>query len=109
MSNVLDSEVVELVNALNTFPGVETTSSCCGHGNDVFNIWFAVDDLDDLPEMLYHIDVCHSGVGGWSVEVTTDCGMSPVHFRLHSETKGEAAYSEATKLAKIMMQYEEKT
>ena len=99
MSNVLDPEVVDLVNALNTFPGVSTTSSCCGHGNDVFNIWFVVECLENLPELLYCIDGCHSGIYGWNVEVTTDCGMQPVSFRLHSEALGNKAYAEAIKLA----------
>ncbi len=102
MSNALDPEVVELIEAMNKFPGVETISSCCGHGKDVFNIWFVVEDLEDLPELLYCVDVCHNGVYGWSVEVTTDCGASPVHFRLHSKSQGEMAYLEAIKIAEFM-------
>ena len=102
MSNVLDPEVVELVNAINMFAGVETVSSCCGHENDVFNIWFIVDDLNDLPGPLWCIDVCHSGVPGWNVEVSTDCAMMPVKFRLHSKAKGEQAYLEAIKIAEFM-------
>jgi hypothetical protein len=102
----LNPEVAALVEALNTFDGVETISSCCGYGKDVFNIWLIVEELDALPELLWHIDGCHTGVYGWGMEVTTDCAGSPVHFRLHSEAKGEQAYSEAVKIAEYMMNRE---
>lgn len=98
----MDPEVIELVEALNLFPGIKTVESCCGHGKDTFNIWFEADDLESLPLVLWHIDGCHSGVCGWTVEVTTDCGMSPVHFRLGSSVKGEQAYSEAKQIAKFI-------
>jgi hypothetical protein len=98
----MDPEAVELVEALNLFSGVRTISSCCGHGRDTFSIWFVVEDLESLPPILYHIDGCHSGVYGWAVEVTTDCAMSPVKFRLDSTSRGEQAYSEAQQIAKFI-------
>ena len=103
----LDPEVTELVKAINLFPGIKTIESCCGHGKNVFNIWFVANDLTDLPGVLYYVDKCHNGIPGWSVKVTTDCGMSPVHFRLSSSTRGEQAYLEAKKIAKFMNQSEE--
>ena len=111
MSDTLDPEVLELVNALNTFPGVRTIESCCGHGSNVFNIWFVVEGLKELSGVLYHVASCNSGIYGWNVAVADDCscGGSPIHFKLYSKTKGGVAYSEATKIAEIMMQREEKT
>jgi len=100
----LDPEVKELVEALNTFHRVKTIESCCGHGKDVINIWFTVKDLENLPQVLWYIDKCHNGIPGWSVEVTTDCAMSPVHFRLSSSTKGKQAYAEAAEIAKFIRQ-----
>lgn len=38
----LDPEVVELVEAMNALPGIETYCSCCGHGERPFRIWFRV-------------------------------------------------------------------
>ena len=38
----LDPEVVALCEALNTLPGIETVSSCCGHGQRPYRIWFIV-------------------------------------------------------------------
>ena len=98
----MDPEVIELVKALNLFPGIKTVESCCGHGKDTFNIWFAADDLKRLPQVLWYISGCHNGIYGWAVEVTTDCSMRPVKFRLGSSSKGKAAYAEAEQIAKFI-------
>ena len=36
----IDKECLPLVNALNTIDGIETVTSCCGHGNNYFVISF---------------------------------------------------------------------
>ena len=39
----LDKACKSLCIALNRLPGVETTESCCGHGDNPYRIWMDVD------------------------------------------------------------------
>jgi hypothetical protein len=94
----MDAECLAICEALNTIPGITTTSSCCGHGMDPFKIWFVAERLEDLPAALYYFDRCHSGRVGWSVEATTDCGMSSVTFVAVGPV-GEQAYQDAEAIA----------
>ena len=52
----LDLECANLVNAVNRIPGLHTYSSCCGHGEHTFKIWFWFDDDNNLPLLLYYLD-----------------------------------------------------
>lgn len=101
----IDKEVIELCDAMNRFKGVTTFESCCGHGDYPFRVWFVVDSLESLPPLLYFFDGCHSGIYGWTVKVTTDCAMSPVHFCACSKLMGEGAYYESTEIARYLNQY----
>ena len=69
----LDKECLSLCVALNKMPGIRTTESCCGHGQQPYRIFFQPDNLESLPELLYWLDKCHSGKPGWQVRVYTDC------------------------------------
>ena len=97
----MDAECVELCKALNAVPGVRTDSSCCGHGREPYRVWFTVDDLTDLPFVLYWFDGCHCGHYGWRVIVTTDCGMSPAVFRVEGPV-GEESYEQANEIAALL-------
>lgn len=105
LPNDIDKESILLCNAMNCFPGIQTIESCCGHGKDCFRIWFDVEDLEDLPPLLYFFDGCHTGVYGWSIKVTTDCGMSPVSFYVESSTLGEEAYTESITMSEEMHKF----
>lgn len=60
----MDKECVELCNALNNIPYVTTFESCCGHGKDVFRIWFK---CCQLPTNKF--DACASpSAGGLATE-----------------------------------------
>lgn len=98
----MDKECIKLFNAMNLMPGIQTTTSCCGHGKDTFNIWFIADNLEVLPPLLYCFDGCHCGVYGWNVIVKTDCAMSPVTFLLQSTLKGLRAYIAADTIAETI-------
>lgn len=78
----IDQECVELCMAMNSLPGIETTESCCGHGKTPFHVFFRPEALEALPELLYWIKACHSGVYGWDVEVYTDCSGETPFFVL---------------------------
>ena len=76
----IDEECVALCDAMNSVPGILTTSSCCGHGKYEYRIFFHADSLEVLPPLLYWFDGCHCGYYGWKVHVATDCGCSPAYF-----------------------------
>ena len=98
----LDPECVSLVRAMNTFPGITTFESCCGHGKTPFLVCFTAESLEVLPDLIYWFEGCHLGIYGWRVEVTTDCSRRPAAFLVESTEKGEAAYREAEQIAKAM-------
>ena len=95
----IDRECVALCEALNCLAGIRTIESCCGHGEHPFRVWFKAENLEALPEALYYFDSCHSGVWGWSVHATTDCGMSPVTFMVEGP---EGDYDGADTIAHAM-------
>ena len=97
----MDKECRNLCDAINTFSGIETTESCCGHGKYPYNIWFKAKDLKSLPPLLYWFDSCHCGFYGWEIIARTDCGCSPVIFMIEGGI-GEAAYKEAEKIAQLI-------
>ncbi len=98
----MDAEVVALCDAMNRFDGIQTSESCCGHGERPFHIWFVATEIDVLPPLLYYFATCHSGVPGWSVQAETDCGMSPVHFMVEGPTSD---YAGAGRIAECMNEY----
>ena len=97
----MDAECVELCRQLNRLPGIETTESCCGHGKRTFCIWFRAHSLRDLPRLLYWFDQCHTGEVGWQVIAQTDCGMSPVRFRIEGPL-GKEGYEGAEIIANLL-------
>ena len=88
----MDKEVINLCNAINSLPGIETTGSCCGHEKSVFRIYFQV---TSLPQGLFFLARCcdlryfkHE----WKIEVEVSDAMRdnilPTTFWLHSINKG---------------------
>jgi len=97
----MDPECIELCKAMNLVPGIETSESCCGHGHWPYRIWFWADDLECLPNLLYWFDGCHCGSYDWNVIVRTDCGKSPVTFRVEGP-KGEEAHVQSVEIAALI-------
>jgi len=95
----MDKECISLCKAINSISGLQTTESCCGHGDTPFRVWFTTEDLDALPDLLYWLNYCHSGCSGWQVTVTTDCVKSPVSFCIEGPV---GAYKEAEKIASLI-------
>ncbi len=100
----IDIECLKICEAMNKFPGIGTTQSCCGHNKFEFRIWFASEDLKSLPAVIYFFDRCHCGFPLWKVVACTDCSMSPVKFMVEGP-KGTKAYDQANKIAELMEQY----
>lgn len=98
----IDPEVVELVDAINSFPGIRTLDSCCGHNHLPMCIYFDAEELAALPPLLYWFDACHSGEY-WPVRAFTDCSAGPLRFVASSEPRmGKWAYDSARKVARAM-------
>ena len=100
----VDKELVNLVKAMNKFPGIRTFESCAGHGDKEPAIWFQPDSIEDLPRLLYWFDRCHSGCR-WDVFIYTDCCADHVTWMLQARVMGEEAYQEADKIASYMEKF----
>jgi hypothetical protein len=105
MTNI-DMECVELCQTLNRLPGIVTISSCCGHNERPYRIFFKSKDLESLPPLLFYFDVCHSGHGGWLVIAKTDCSMCPEYFYIEGPV-GEEAYEASKHIASLINEYVE--
>jgi len=84
----IDSEVVELCDAINALPGLETYESCFGHGSEKLHIALSADRRGALPPLLYALSACHSGAVGWEMTVMSDCAMSPATFVVRGPVGG---------------------
>jgi len=99
----IDPECVGICDAMNKYPGIQTTSSCCGHGSRSMWIFFSANSLDSLPPVLYWMEKCHNGITGWQVSVYTDCSMGSPVFLAESLSIGQEAYDEANKIADYLL------
>jgi len=97
-----DPECEDLILSLNEIPGIETTCSCCGHGEQPFRIWFVADSLAALPNVAYWFDSRHCGCPGWRVVAQTDCLKGPVSFMIEGPV-GKQAYEDAQKIAELIL------
>lgn len=100
----MDKECINICEAMNKLPGIETTESCCGHNKYPYRIFFHVDHLDALPALVYHFAGCHCGNYNWNIIAKTDCSMRPISFMAEGPI-GEEAYQSAEYIAKIIEEY----
>lgn len=55
----IDPEIRELVDLINNVEGIETTSSCCGHGKYPAYIYCVADSVADLHKFMYDYFYCN--------------------------------------------------
>lgn len=68
----MDEECISLCDALNSLPGVETTSSCCGHCKNNFMIFFNCNNSYSLAIIARAFNKRYSGTYlEWKIEVET--------------------------------------
>ena len=80
----MDTECIPLCNALNSLPGVKTTSSCCGHCKNKFMIFFNCDNAVSLSIIARSFNRRYSGTNiEWIIEVDSDDSGNFDYF-LHS-------------------------
>ena len=92
----LDSEVIPLCKALNSLSGIETISSCCGHGYAPFRVYFTAANLDSLRPILEVIDESEI----WSMRTSMATGNMEIYFVLDAPKE---SYSEANTLADALL------
>jgi hypothetical protein len=105
----MDDDVLELCNAMNALPGIETTESCCGHGCEPFSIYFKVkkDEQDGLFFLTRCVDRRYWKYGYlWKIELCVGDmydGTLPITYILSSgPIVGEDAYTQAHDLVENM-------
>lgn len=105
----IDDEVVELCDAMNALPGIETKDSCCGHSSSAFMIFFQVTSEVGLFFLTRCVDVRYWKYGYlWKIDLSVGdlykTGWPrPVTYLLHSGPMvGEDAYKQAEDLVRNM-------
>ena len=95
---------VGLTLALNAFPGIRTTESCCGHGTRRFWISFRAETIEALGPLLWWFRHDHPKhkYNGWDVVARASEDKQETHFFLRGPT-GDAGYKEAIDLATMIL------
>jgi hypothetical protein len=93
--NRMDPECIPICDALNLLPGIETISSCCGHGFQPFRIYFVAEVLGDLKPILTVIDESET----WRLRCSMTTGNMEIYFILESANGWIDAYAAANGLA----------
>jgi hypothetical protein len=95
----MDKEVLPLCDALNSIKGIETTSSCCGHGKETFRVWFKCSSLKIINNLIYWIKQFRP-LSRWEIKVFGICSNKrKTHFMIEGP-KGEAGYRGSKIIAK---------
>lgn len=80
----MDAECIPLCDALNSLPGVKTTSSCCGHCKNKFMVFFDCENAVSLSIIARSFNRRYSGTNmEWIIEVDSDDSGNFDYF-LHS-------------------------
>lgn len=99
-----DKEVINLCLALNKFPEIKTTSSCCGHGKDPIRIWLQVENIPTLSVFGWAGCFRHwCWRGNWNLLIDLsdpNCTGKHISLLLESTDMGQTAYEKAEKMAK---------
>jgi len=81
----IDKEIILLCDVLNSFEGVMTVSSCCGHGEDSFRVWvvadYSYDGSDALQFLGWAINTEMARDGDIKVNISLGSGDDWFYFR----------------------------
>jgi len=108
-SGSMDEEIIELCDALNALPGIETFDSCCGHGACALMIFFRSTSEEGLFFLTRCVDRRYWKYGYlWGIDLSVgdlwkEEKPRPTTYRLHSgPIVGEDAYEQAKYLVRNM-------
>lgn len=103
----IDAEIEDLVYAINALPGIETTSSCFGHGKQPVQIFFGLAKArGDVRNVgLFFLTRCidrRYSDGKWGISLSVGDRMEndllPTTFLLKSKDKGKEALAAIKRL-----------
>ena len=60
----IDVEIIDICKALNSIDGIETVSSCVGHGNYPCRIWFKCETPDIINRLIFY---CFNHEFDWDI------------------------------------------
>ena len=95
----VDPELLKLLQALNSLPGIRTSNSCCGHGKAPMRVWLRADGPRSLLPIGWALDKRYQRRAFTCTVDITDMPADSVLFLLESKEIGPPAYLEAEKLA----------
>ena len=99
----MDKECLSLSDALNLYPGIETSESCCGHGVHHYRIWFKAESLLALATLLYVFDLRDYRLQGrWLVEASYSNSEIPVYYIMTGPRFISDNYQSAYALANLL-------
>jgi hypothetical protein len=108
----MDKPCIELCDAINSIPGLQTTYSCCGHSKKSFEIGLVAKTVDDLYPLTKCIDFFILKTWDWklsTVHIIEVCipwdnpDKLKVGFILHSgKSVGRKAYVQSRKIAEVL-------
>jgi hypothetical protein len=103
---MMDNECVKICNYLNSLPSVKTFCSCCGHGIEIFSLFFECTDRHSLSFLGRCIDENYFEYGN-DIEIrltNSDINTNSAVFELHTITsKGNDAYKKIESLCENML------
>jgi len=100
----MDSEIIELCDAMNCLWGIRTIDSCSGHGKNPLTIFFEVRDPVGIFFLTRCVDKRYFKYGGsWSITLSVgdqkgEDGYLPTTYLLQNTTCGKQACKEANAL-----------
>lgn len=105
---MMDKEIIDLCDAMNSLPGIETSGSCSGHEKYPLSIFFKSTDYEGLFFLTRSIDNRYWKYGGkWSIKLIVgdmyENNYLPITYLLESEDIGNEAYKQATDLIENMV------
>ncbi len=98
----IDNECLRLCEALNKLPGIETYSSCCGHGRETFYVAFHATSVDSLRLLSTVLGKMAIGVlSAWRIALVPPKYPDRCLFILEGP-RGQPAYTDAIELTKLI-------
>lgn len=108
----MDEVVIELCDAMNALPGIETSDSCCGHSSSSLMIFFSSISEEGLFFLTRCVDRRYWKYGYlWGIDLSVgdlwkEGKPRPITYRLHSgPIVGEDAYEQAKDLIRNMNEH----
>ena len=101
----MDPECIPLCDAINLYPGFETTESCCGHGEHPFWIFIKIDSLENLnlPLFVRAFNHSYNGVDSkWTIQLGVGESVEKAYFLIEGPI---GRFDDANKIAECLIRH----